>query len=139
MTSDLPVFDPIDKKFLLQNVIKTRTKTINVTEYENDACEVIDTSTYHQEYYYLVYCMTLHDLRIGISGPFVREYNTVRVQSTRCISPVYSIPPQPHNASVLEFPNQFPNTPSGISTLRRQQTPTLTTILSVDSAYRSSL
>ena len=37
VTSDLPVFDPIDKKFLLQNVIKTRTKTINVTEYENDA------------------------------------------------------------------------------------------------------
>ena len=36
VTSDLPVFDPIDKKFLLQNVIKTRTKTINVTKYEND-------------------------------------------------------------------------------------------------------
>ena len=42
VTSDLPVFDPIDEKFLLQNVIKvsvllTHTKTINVTEYENDA------------------------------------------------------------------------------------------------------
>ena len=37
MTSDLPVFDPIDKKFLLQNVIKTRTKMINLAEYENDA------------------------------------------------------------------------------------------------------
>ena len=40
MTSDLLVFDPIDKKFLLQNVIKTRTKTINVTAYENDASVV---------------------------------------------------------------------------------------------------
>ena len=37
MTSDLPVFDPIDKKFLLQNVIETRTKIINLAEYENDA------------------------------------------------------------------------------------------------------
>ena len=37
VTSDLPVFDPIDEKFLLQNVIKTRTKTTNVTVYENDA------------------------------------------------------------------------------------------------------
>ena len=42
VTSDLPVFDPIDKKFLLQNTIKvgsvllTSTKTIKVTEYEND-------------------------------------------------------------------------------------------------------
>ena len=37
VTSDLPVFDPIYKKFLFQNVIKPRTKITNVTEYENDA------------------------------------------------------------------------------------------------------
>ena len=92
VTSDLPVFDPIaDEKFLLQNVIKTRAKTTNVTVYENDAS--------------------------------VLEFPNHVAEIHQVVS---------RNASMT-------TKITGRACFKIKKPTTLTTILSVDSAYRSSL